>query len=82
MMDIFKNHVNTYDLRNKKCWGIGKVRTVAYGTETIRSRDPKTWDMVPHHIKDSKTLAELNPKSGRGNQSSAHVGCVKHLYHN
>ena len=31
MMDIFRNHVNTYDLRNKKCLEIGKVRTVAYG---------------------------------------------------
>ena len=62
MMDIFKNHVNTYDLRNKKCWEIGKVRTVAYGTETIRSSGPKTWDMVPRHIKDSKTLAEFKSK--------------------
>ena len=62
MMDIFRNHVNTYDLRNKRCWEAGKVRTVAYVTETIRSRGPKTWDMVPHHIKDSKTLAEFKSK--------------------
>ena len=62
MMDIFRNHVNTYDLRNKRCWETGKVRTVAYGTETIRSRGPKTWDMVPHHIKDSRSLAEFKSK--------------------
>ena len=30
--------------------------------ETIRSRGPKTWDMVPHHITDSKTLAEFKSK--------------------
>ena len=62
MMDIFRNHVNTYDLWNKGCRKTGKVRTVAYGTETIMSRGPKSWDMVPHHIKYSKTLAEFKSK--------------------
>ena len=39
-----------------------RVRTVAYGTETIRYRGPKTWDMLPHIIKDSKTLSEFKAK--------------------
>ena len=42
MKDIFKNYVNTHDLRNNRCWEISKVRTVYYGIETIRFRGPKT----------------------------------------
>ena len=74
MMDIFKDHVNTYDLRNKRCWETVKVRTVSYGTETIRSRDPKPWGMVLHHINDSKTFSEF--------KSKINVDCVKHLFQN
>ena len=62
MQNIFKNHVNTYDLRKNRCWEISKVRTVFYGTETIRFRGPKTWDMVPQYIKDSVTLPEFKSK--------------------
>ena len=62
MKDIFKNNVNTHDLRNNRCWEISKVRTVYYGTETIRFRGPKIWDMVPQHIKDSKNLLEFKSK--------------------
>ena len=62
MKYIFKEYVNTYDLRNKRCWEAGNVRTVFYGTETIRFRGPTTWDMVPKHIKDSITLSEFKSK--------------------
>ena len=62
MKDIFKNYVNTHDLRNNRCWEISKVRTVHYGTETIRFRGSKTWDMVPQLIKESKNLLEFKSK--------------------
>ena len=62
MKDIFKKYVNTHDIRNNRCWEISKVITVFYGTETIRFRGPKTWDMVPQHIKDSKNLLEFKSK--------------------
>ena len=35
------------------------MRTVFYGTETIRYRGPKTWDIVPQHIKESKSLKQF-----------------------
>ena len=62
MKGIFKENTNTYDLRNKRCWEPPNVRTVRYGSETIRYRGPKTWDMVPQHIKDSVSLAEFKSK--------------------
>ena len=62
MMAIFNNRIDTYDLRSNRCWETSKVRTVSYGTETIRYRGPKTWDIVPQNIKDSKTLTEFKAK--------------------
>ena len=62
MQEIFKEHVNTHDLRNNRCWEIMKVRTVHYGTETVRYRGPKTWEILPNSIKESKTLMEFKTK--------------------
>ena len=60
MQEIFKKH--THDLRNNRSWDISKVRTVHYGTETIRYRGPKTWEMLPQNIKESKTLLGFKNK--------------------
>ena len=63
MMDIIRDHVNTYDLRNKRCW--------------------ENWESKKlSQIQGSKNLGHGPSKSRRGNQSSAHVGCVKHLFQN
>ena len=59
---IFNEHVNTHDLRNNRCCEIMKARTVHYRTETIRYRGPKTWEMLPLSIKESKTLTEFKAK--------------------
>ena len=40
---ISKEHVNTYDLRNNRSWELPKVRTIHYGTETIRFRGQENW---------------------------------------
>ena len=42
MQELFIEQVHIRDLRNKRSWEIPKVRTVGYGTETIRYRGPKT----------------------------------------
>ena len=62
MKEIFNDCVNNYDLRSKRCWELCKVRTVYYGTETVRFRGPKTWDLLPQNIKDSITLSEFKSK--------------------
>ena len=62
MQEIFKENVNGRELRNNRNWEITKVRTVFYGTETIRYRGPKTWEIVPKEIKASKTLTEFKTK--------------------
>ena len=59
MQELFTEHANVHDLRNKRSWNIPNVRTVHYGTETIRYRGPKTWGLVPTEIKGSKSLREF-----------------------
>ena len=62
MQDLFVDDANPYDLREKRCWETTNIRTVSYGTETIRYRGPKTWDLVPSHIKEAKSLSEFKSK--------------------
>ena len=38
------------------------VRTVIYGTETIRYRGPKTWELLPTELKEAKSLTEFKSK--------------------
>lgn len=46
MRELFTEKVHKYELRNKGHWETNNVRTVAYGTETIRNMGPKTWDLT------------------------------------
>ena len=62
VQNIFKEHIDTNNLRNNRCWEVAKVRTVHHGTETIRYRGPKTWEILPKEIKESKTLLEFKSK--------------------
>ena len=60
--EIFKELENTENLRSGKDWDLPKVRTVNNGIETIRYRGPKTWNLLPNDIKESKTLEEFSKK--------------------
>ena len=62
MQALFTEKVNQYDLRNKRSWETDNVRTVIYGTETIRNMGPKTWDLVPIEIKESNSLLEFKQR--------------------
>ena len=59
--EIF-SYSNVRNLRNHNDFQIPEVRTVDYGIETIRYRGPKTWDIVPNDIKESKSLLEFKRK--------------------
>ena len=60
IQELFKDQINSYDLRSKRTWQVPDAKSVAYGTETIRYRGPKTWELLPSEIKDCKTLVEFN----------------------
>ena len=56
MQELFAEHTNTYDLRNKRSVELPSTRTITCGTETIRCRGPKTWDILPNDLKESESL--------------------------
>ena len=62
MQELFTEKIHQYDLRNKRTWESYNLRTVKYGTETVRYMGPKTWKLVPNDIKESKSLTEFKTK--------------------
>ena len=52
----------TPTIRGKNDWVYPKVVTVNKGLETIRFLGPKTWDLVPMEMKESKTLFAFKEK--------------------
>ena len=57
MQELFKPSI-----RGRNEWILPEVRTVNRGLETIRYRGPKTWELVPTDIKDSKSLSLFKKK--------------------
>ena len=62
LQELFNQHDSPYNLRKKKLWETGNVRTVHYGTETFSYLGPKIWDLLPNKIKESTTLYEFKQK--------------------
>ena len=56
MQELFTEKIHQHDLRNKRTWESYNLRTVKYGTETVRYRGPKTWKLVPNDIKRIKII--------------------------
>ena len=62
MQELFTEKIHQHNLRHQRSWETFNLRTVKYGTETIRHMGPKTWDLVPNYIKESKSLPEFKKK--------------------
>ena len=82
MQELFTQNLNMHDLRNKRCWETHNVRTVIYGTETIRYRGPKTWDLVPTKIKECKSLREFKDKIKQWKPEGCTCRLCKSYIHN
>ena len=61
MQEIFQQ-TEEQNLRTNNPWVLPKARTVNNGIETIRYRGPKTWEIVPIPIRNSKSLTEFQAK--------------------
>ena len=62
MRDILCEHESQYNLRNSNDFSLPRIKTVTYGSETIRYRGPQVWATVPQFIKDSPSLTEFKNK--------------------
>ena len=71
MQVLFTENVNPYNLRNKCSWERDNLRTVKYGTETVRNMGPKTWEHVSNDIKQSASVLEFRAKIKSGDQKAA-----------
>ena len=65
IQELFTEKIYRHDLRNKRSWESSNMRTVKYGTQTVRNMGPKTWDLVPTEIKESKSLCEFKKRIKR-----------------
>ena len=59
MKEIFCENERHYNLRNSSDFSLPRIRTVAYGSESIRFRGPQSWAAVPQIIKCSTSLDEF-----------------------
>ena len=65
MSTVFPRCLIPYNLRSVHKFETSNVRTVHFGTETISSRGPKIWQMLPDQIKGAKGLTEFKNKIKR-----------------
>ena len=76
MSNIFQENNTAYDLRNKREFKTGNVRTVLSGTETISYRGPQIWDTLTNAIKHSTSLTEFKSKLNIGYRLNASAGML------
>ena len=62
MRKLFPLEEPAYNLRNKNVFKGRNVRTVHYGTETLRYLSTKIWKIVPTHIQELTSLQEFKIK--------------------
>ena len=62
MQELFASKTHLYELRKKRLWESGNIRTARYGTETVSYMGPKIWELVPDNIKQSTSLFEFKRK--------------------
>ena len=82
IQELFKDQINSYDLRSKRTWQVPDAKSVGYGTETIRYRGPKTWELLPSEIKYCKTLVEFKSKVKSWEPQGCTCRlCLDYVYH-
>ena len=53
MLDLFKEPIHPYNLKNSLICGFYKIKTVHYSAETITYLGPKTWIIISDEITES-----------------------------
>ena len=56
---MFPLFSNTHNLRYKNPFNVTNVYSVHQGTETVKYRGPKTWELVPLEMKELKPLSRF-----------------------
>ena len=72
MREIFCQQESQHNLRNSNDFSLPRIKTVTYGSETIRFRGPQVWATVPQFSKDSASLTEFKNKIKSWSGESCH----------
>ena len=62
MKEIFKERENMYSLRNNNEFEIPKIKTVIFGSDTVRYRGPQLWLSLPQDTKNADSIQEFKSK--------------------
>ena len=62
MQEIFCENTNHYNLGNNNEFTQPRVRSVSYGTESIRLKGPQLWQTLPSTIRNSVTLCQFKKR--------------------
>ena len=62
MNEIFREQVNMYNLRNNNEIVLPRIKTVNFGSESIRYRGPQLWFSFPQDIRNTESLSLFKSK--------------------
>ena len=62
MNEIFRERVNMYNLRNNNGLVLLRIKTVNFGSESIRYREPQLWFSLPQDIRNTESLTLFKSK--------------------
>ena len=62
MNEIFRERVNMYNLRNNNELVLPRIKTVNFGSESIRYRGLQLWFSLPQDIRNTKSLSLFKSK--------------------
>ena len=65
MNEIFRERENMYNLRNNNEFVIPRIKTVNFGSESIRYRGPQLWFSLPQDIRNTESLSLFKSKTKR-----------------
>ena len=82
VQEIFSIQNTTYNLRNNRNWQIPRVRTVNYGTDTIRYRGPITWELLPVELKNMESLINFKREVKKWKPQGCTCRLCKEYVHN
>ena len=63
--EIFRERENMYNLRNNNEFVIPRIKTVNFGSESIRYRGPQLWFSLPQDIRNTESLSLFKSKIKR-----------------
>ena len=65
MSEIFRERENMYNLRINNEFVIPRIKTVNFGSESIRYRGPQLWFSLPQDIRNTDSLSLFKSKIKR-----------------